>query len=595
MTGNRAAIQILGPAARSPRRRRGLTTSWGVAPLLAYIAALLVIPAVLLVVYSFFTAGFFTVEFTLTTTNYLNVVTEPLYWQLLLKSVALGLSIAVVMTVLAFAMAYAMTFRLGKWGPRILVLVVATLLSSYVVRIYAWATILGTNGIFNTTLQKLGLIDQPIQFLLYGTFAIVLTLIYVYLPLVVLPIYAGMQDIDPRLVEASRDLGAPPLETFWKIIWPLSWPAVRVAFIFAFILATSDYITPSLVGGVQGQMIGSVISDQFGGASNYPQGAALAVSLVLSFGVVLGLLVGAGRLVQRFKRTRGRPRRRAGRQGPRTTLLHRVPSLGFPFAFLITMLLLLFLAVPLITVLVFSFNGTTNPGLPLENPSLHWYSTVLASEQFHRALGTSLTVALGAVTIALVLGIPAALALARGGLRGGGIIQTAAYGSLAVPGIVLGVALLTTFVYLDVTLGVWTTMAAHALLVIPYVVLVMRNRLKTINADVLAAARDLGSRPRRVFGTITLPLVMPSLVGVAILGVAISFDELVVTNFTIGNNATVPVWVLSQMRTGLTPAINAIAVLMLAAGVLLLCLTSLSLRLWRSSRSSLTRTIVEVG
>ena len=159
-------------------------------------------------------------------------------------------------------MAYAMRFSLGRWGPRLLILVMATLLSSYIVRIFAWMTILGTNGLTNTVLLDLGVISHPLSFLLYGYFAIGLVLVYVYLPLAVLPIYAALQGVDPHAIEASRDLGATRLQTLRRVTIPLAMHGIRIAFAVSFIFAASDYVTPTLVGGLSGQMAGNVIQDQ---------------------------------------------------------------------------------------------------------------------------------------------------------------------------------------------------------------------------------------------------------------------------------------------------------------------------------------------
>ena len=176
---------------RGVPRRAGRLLPLGASPLVLFLLAMLVAPVCLLVLYSFWEAGFFVVVHRFTSANYTSIFEEAIYWRLILKSLGVGLVCGGLMVVFGFAMAYAMTFRLARWGPRILILVMATLLSSYVVRIYAWKTILGTNGLLNEALIRIGLIDQPLGFLLYGYFAIIVTLVYVYLPIVVLPIYAG--------------------------------------------------------------------------------------------------------------------------------------------------------------------------------------------------------------------------------------------------------------------------------------------------------------------------------------------------------------------------------------------------------------------
>lgn len=566
---------------RQARRISGGVLPLGTAPLVVFLAALLVVPACLLLLYSFWSAGFFAVEHTFTTSNFTNIFQESVYWNLLLKSLEIGVLCASLAVVFGFTMAYAMTFRLGRWGPRLLVLVMATLLSSYVVRIYAWKTILGTNGLVNEALLRLGVISHPLGFLLYGYFAIVVTLVYVYLPIVVLPMYAGLQDIDPRVLDASRDLGATPGETFRRITLPLAMPSIRIAFIFGFVLSTSDYIAPNLVGGLSGQMIGNVISDQFGGSSNFPQGAALSVTLVIGFAVVLGLLTVLGRLgrAATTRLTRNAPRRAR----PRLELVHRIP-----WSMLGTGVLLLYLLAPLVVVALFSFNDSGVPGLPFRGFTTSWYSSVLSAGDFHRVLQTSVTVAVAAVAIALAVGVPAAFALTRRRFRVAPALRVGIYGPIVVPGVVIGVALLTTFVYLKIILGVWTTILAHALLIVPYVVLVVRSRLATMDLRIEEAGRDLGARPLRVFHTVTLPQIAPALLGATILGLAISLDELVVTNFTIGSSATIPTWIFGQMRTGLTPSVNAVAVLLLVVPLLLVGIAASILRLRSSMRLSRT-------
>ncbi len=567
MTAAAARTPALGPA-----RSAGSVLPAGMLPLTVTFAALLVAPICLLLLYSVWKASFFAVIHVLTPANYLRILGSPLYSAILLKTLAWSLLAAAIITVVAFAMAYAMTFRMPVWGPRILVLVMASLLSSYIVRLYALTTILGTNGLLNQALMALRIIDAPLEFLLYGYFAIVIALVYVYLPMAVLPIYAAMQGIDRRLVEASRDLGSGPARAFWTVTLPLSMRGVRTAFAFSFILAASDYVAPRMVGGLNGQMIGSVIADQFGGASNYPLGAALSVCMVAGFAVCLGLLFVLERALVRLMRVLGRG---AGR---------RMPSLALPWSETVTLAALVFLFSPLLTVLVFSFNTARNPGLPLEGLTLFWYADVLQRPDFHRVLTTSLLICLFTVLGGLLVGVPAALTLARRRFALRRLFGLLVFGPMAMPGVVLGVALLASFVTAGIRLGAIPTAAAHVLLVTPFIVLVVRARMDKLPRAIEEAGRDLGAGPGRVFRTVTLPLLAATLLGAGILAAAISLDELLVTNFTIGAQATVPVWISSQMRTGMTPSLNAVAVMMMAFSLLLIGLASLAVRRRQSTR-----------
>ncbi len=554
----------------------------GAVPLILYFAVLLIAPLGMLVAYSFWKAGFFAVTPTFTVQNYARLLNSPLYIQILIKTLACSLAVAGVVVVVGFAIAYAITYRFRRWGPRILVMIMASLLSSYIVRLYALTTILGTNGLLNQALLTLGIIHEPLSYLLYGYFAIFLALSYVYLPFAVLPMYSGLQGIAPNLLEAARDLGSGPVRVFLDVTLPLAMRGISTAFVFCFILASADYVAPKLVGGLSGQMIGAIIADQFGGASNYPMGAAISIAMVLGFVVALcavSLIKTLCSRIWRLRAWRGR-RGAAGRSG------FVIPSL--PWSETITILALLVLFAPLLTVAVFSFNAARNPGLPFTGFTLHWYVDVARSPAFQHVLHTSLVICAAAVAGGLLIGLPAAMALARARFALRGFVGLLVYGPMGVPGIVIGVALLATFVFTGVRLGILGTAAAHILLVTPFIVIVIRTRLEKMDRRIEEAARDLGSSPERVFRTVTLPILMPSLVGAGILAAAISLDELLVTNFTIGAQATVPVWISSQMRIGLSPSLNAVAVMMLLGSLGLIGAAALVVQMRRSSRLSST-------
>lgn len=570
----------------APEKRRLLAL--GATPFSTYLLLLLALPVGILVLYSVWTAGFFTVVRQFTLENYEQVFETSTYRTLFLETLVVGLVCAMLLTVLGFGLAYAITFKLGRWGSRMLVLVTVTLFASYLVRIYAWKAILGDQGLVNRILLDLDLITEPLRFLLYGYFAIVLTLVYVYLPFAVLLIYAGLQNIDRRVFEGSRDLGASRFRTLRKVTVPLTAPALWVTFAVCFILTTADYVTPQLVGGLKGQMVGRVISDQFGGGANYPLGAAMAVILVVAMALVLGLvffLIGGlgwvGRKIdvaRRRARTRTAARVRSHR-GSLARLVH-----GAPYAEILSALLLVFLLLPLGVVIFFSFNSANVPGLPFKGLTLHWYSTVVHEAEFRSVLWTSVRVMIAAVVVALLIGVPAAFAIVRRLFRLRGAVQTSVFGPIAIPGVVIGVALLTTFVFAKISLGLFTIIAAHILLIVPYVVLVVRGRLLDMDPRIEEAARDLGSDPKRVFRTITLPLLLPSLVGAALLCAAISLDDVIVTNFLSGTSPTLPVWILGVMRRTFTPAVNAVAVLVLVGSLSLIGIAALVFRLNRSAK-----------
>lgn len=244
------------------------------------------LPMLALLGLSFWRAEGFVMIPDFTLANYEKIATSSLYRVLLYRTIAVGFTTALIVVPIAFVLAYVMRFVFEKRGAFILQLVLLSLFSGYLVRIYAWRTILGKQGLLNSTLQWLGLIDRPLEFLIYSNFAIVITLTGLLLPLCVLPIYSAMANISRDYLEAARDLGAPGPTLIRTILVPMAMPGLSTAFAFAFLLSAGDFVTPTLVGGTQSLLIGNVIADQFRGiGSNWPLGAALAfvtITLVLA-------------------------------------------------------------------------------------------------------------------------------------------------------------------------------------------------------------------------------------------------------------------------------------------------------------------------
>ncbi|HTN97950.1 MAG TPA: ABC transporter permease [Nordella sp.] len=254
------------------------------------------IPMLALFVLGFWRADGFVLIPDFTFANYEKIAASGLYRVLLIRTITVGFVTAGLVVPIAFVLAYFMRFVFEKRGQFILQLILLSLFSGYLVRIYAWRTILGKQGLLNSTLQWLGLIDRPLEFLIYSNLAIVITLCGLLLPLAVLPIYSAMANIPRDYLEAARDLGAPGRTLVRTILVPMALPGLRTAFAFAFLLAAGDFVTPALVGGTQSLLIGNVIADQFRGiGSNWPLGSALAF---VTISIVLGLYFLIMRLVR---------------------------------------------------------------------------------------------------------------------------------------------------------------------------------------------------------------------------------------------------------------------------------------------------------
>jgi spermidine/putrescine transport system permease protein len=223
------------------------------------------------------------------------------YRILFLRSLAISGAVTIVTLALAYPVAYYVAFHARRkfiW----LVALTIPFWTSYLLRVFAWKIILGFNGLINSGLMRLHLIDQPLSFLLYNPFAVVVTLAHAWAAFAILPIYVSLEKIDRSLLEAASDLGDGPVRRFWRITLPLSMPGVVGAALLIFVPTTGDYVTPALVGGTQGSMIANLIQVQFISAGNWPLGAALSLAGMAMVAVIAGLFVMAARAARKAAR-----------------------------------------------------------------------------------------------------------------------------------------------------------------------------------------------------------------------------------------------------------------------------------------------------
>jgi spermidine/putrescine transport system permease protein len=263
-------------------------------PPLVWVAVFLLAPYAFLFCYSFWSVSQQSIVHHWNLGNYRQLFENAMYPAVLFRSMRIAGSVTILSLMLSFPLAYYLSFHSRK-KELLYLLVIVPLWVSYLVRAYAWKTILGSDGVLNTLLQYAGMIRHPAEFLLYSPFAVVLTLTHIYTPFVFLPIYAAMEHIPRNLVEAAQDLGAAPVRTFWTVIFPLSLPGALAGATFAFVLSLGDFLAPLLIGGPGGIMISNVIVSLFGAAYNWPLGAAISASLLL---LVLALLF----LVERLEK-----------------------------------------------------------------------------------------------------------------------------------------------------------------------------------------------------------------------------------------------------------------------------------------------------
>jgi spermidine/putrescine transport system permease protein len=267
-------------------------------PPLLWVTLFLLLPYLLMFCYSFWSVSALqTIVHSWGVGNYAQLLRVDVYRQTLMRSMWIAARVTVFSLLLGYPLAYFMSFQAGTKKDLLYQLVIIPLWVSYLVRAYAWKTILGSDGVLNTLLQYAHLTRHPLEFLLYSPFAVVLTLTHIYTPFAILPIYAALENIPRNLIEASHDLGATPAQTFWRIIFPLSIPGVLAGATFAFVLSLGDFLAPLLLGGPSGIMISNIVVSLFGAAYNWPLGAAISFCMLL---LVVSLLFLSERLEKKW-------------------------------------------------------------------------------------------------------------------------------------------------------------------------------------------------------------------------------------------------------------------------------------------------------
>lgn len=286
------------------RKRRGAIEDGGVKPIgrpmwllgpgVLWLLVFGLAPLMFMLVMSFWTSTIYGTKPDFTFDNYARVIFTELYRDQLFKTLRIAVMTTAITVVISYPVAYLLSSLKGMKKAFFVLLMFLPFWTSYVIRAFVWLPILGRNGAINNALQAIGIIDAPLDWLLFNEGAVFLGLVYVYSLFMTLPIYLSLEKIDPALVEAATDLGARPASVFWRVILPLSWPGVLSGCIMVFLLSVSAFVTPQLLGGPSGIMYGNVIASQFLANNNWAFGSALSLTLVA---IVLVLLMISSRWI----------------------------------------------------------------------------------------------------------------------------------------------------------------------------------------------------------------------------------------------------------------------------------------------------------
>jgi putative spermidine/putrescine transport system permease protein len=521
--------------------------------------------------------------------------------RVLIQTIQMSLVATALCLVIGYPTAYLIAAASKRTRTVLLVLVIIPYLTSLLVRTYAWIVILGDRGMLNSLLMEFGFISSPLP-LIYNRIAVYIGMVHIMLPVMILPLVSVMLGIDRSLMAAARSMGAQPLSAFWRVFVPLSLPGVRSGSLLVFVLCLGFYITPSALGGLRDAMLSTFIAAQVAAAFNLAQTAATAFVLLAVAVVMLAIfgldLAGAhGGAVQPARKASWRARLSLsalvaplreiaiswrGKRWP--TRLYRAASersWGTKVGAVFAVLVMFFLLFPSVVVIIMSFSDGPTLTFPPKALSLQWYRSFFEDPSWNRAAWTSVRIAIAVAVLSTVVGTLAAYGLSRTfpKLRSG--LTMVILSPITFPSIVVGIAAylgLVKFGLIGTETGIMLT---HSLGAIAYVVVIVSATLANFDRRLELAAKSMRAGPFRTFQRVTLPLIMPGVIGGAVFAFLHSFDEVVKSSLVAGLSVrTLPLKMWENMRNEIDPTIAAVASLLILLPMLWLLVLYISW--WRS-------------
>lgn len=485
--------------------------------------------------------------------NYIAIAKDDLLRQVVLESLMLAIVATVITVILAFPTAYLISRMSRQMSSLMMVVILMPFWVSIIVRLFAFTTILGQQGIVNAGLAVFDLGPLP---LLYNTFATITGMVAYLLPYLILVLVSAMRSIDVSLLTAARTMGAAERSVFLDVYFPQIRPTLLSGTVLVFVLALGFFLTPAILGGPHNLTIPIFIQQQI---QIYQWGKAAAMGVVLLLVSTLGYLValrvgGKGILTPVQSGTRGAAADEPLRLTATTALC--VVALAAVMVILI---------LPLLIVIPTAFTETTQIRFPPVGFTWKWFAEVVTSDTWIEAFLKSVRVGLATAVVSTLCG----LALARAGSRLGssfwqGVIQVVAIAPLIVPVILLAIGIFDV----QGRLGLIGTDAglvlAHAVLCIPLTFLVLANALSFVDVSMEQASWTMGAGNIKAFWSIVVPSIIPSIIGSLIISFVTSWDEAVIAMFQTSFDKTLPVTIYSLLRSGITPAVSAVAAIVTA-------------------------------
>jgi putative spermidine/putrescine transport system permease protein len=542
------------------------------APLVLLFSVLLVYPVGQLLLLSIFSDGGFTLA------SYRQLFASSVYLNVMLITLKISLWTTLLSVAAGYPVAYLISSlekdRKAKW----LFWVLLSFWTSFLVRAFAWIVMLGRHGVVNQLLMAAGLQDAP-QNLLYSMGAVLVGMVHALMPLAVLTMLSVMENIDRNLPLAAATLGARPGTAFWRVYFPLSLPGVAAGAIMVFVTAVGFFIVPQLLGGRREVMITQLIIEQVLQTMNWGFAGAISVlMLVVVLAVfalydrVLGLSTMTGDSSQRTGSGHGWSRRVAdpvlGALGHVTDALialfprsrARSREVGRSWGLRgVALVVLFFLSVPTLLMIPLSF-AKSGLNWPPSGFTLQYYQTMIASPLWMQAALRSVFVGIGAATLSMLIGTPAAFLLTRSQMRAKSLMLAFVLSPIIIPRMIIAVGLFYFFAKVGLV-GTSVGLAlGHTVIAIPYVVMTMMAVLRNYDTRLDLAAQSLGARPWQVLRHVTFPILGAGLFSSFLFAFATSFDELTIALFASGGlTATLPKQFWDEVTLEVSPTIAAVS------------------------------------
>ena len=521
-------------------------------------------------------------------------------WRTLGSTLRLSLVVTLICCVLGYPVALVMLRSSPRVQRLLTLLLILPLWTSTLVRSYAWMVLLGRRGVVNETLISLGVISSPLS-LLYNEIAVYIGMVHVLLPYMIFPLFAVMKQIDLRLINVARSLGAGKTTAMLSVFLPLSLPGLAAGCVLVFVMALGFWVTPALLGGTKESTYVMLIETQVSMLANWPLASAMSLTLLA---VTLLILLLAQKLLG-FSLTQGGSEARAHAlvrlvyftlqavlrvQRPLAALAAkvfgartaRVPDddagpAGAWAENLVsktaTVLVMVFLFAPILILFPLSFSAAQFMQFPPQAYSLQWYVRYFTGADWTAPTLVSFQVAIPTMLIATIVGTAAGLAMVTSQFRFKNVLGTLLLSPLIVPTIIIGVALYFQFAPLKLVGTIQGMVIAHLVLAIPFVIVVIMSTLQNFDFGLTRAARSLGAGPFTTFRRVTLPLIWPGILAAMFFAFLASFDEVVMAIFLSGTNAaTLPKRLLDATRFEFRPTVAAVSVLLIVLSFVIVLL-----------------------